>query len=159
MPVFSRLKIFQRESEQLSILAMRFGVGSMFLWFGMDKWAEPEMWFGWVPLWMMRLPVQPQPMMIFIGMVEFCLGLALLTGRRLRLVSAVCAAALLFANLMIGVSDSTVRDAAVLGCLLSLMIHANAKARRPWGTETIAVICTAYVFLLFLCGVAFLRAA
>lgn len=159
MPIFSRMKIFQRESEQLSMLAMRFGVGSMFLWFGMDKWSEPEMWFGWMPLWTMSIPVPPVALMIFIGMVEFCLGLALLTGRHLRLVSSIGAVALLFANLMIGVSDSTVRDAAILGCLLSIVIHANAKERRPWGTETIAFLCMAYVFLLFVCGVTFLRAA
>jgi hypothetical protein len=67
--------------------------------------------------------------------------------------------ALLFASLMTGVSDDTVRDLAIVGGLLSLGIHANANARRPWSTETIAMACTAFIFLLFLCGVAFLRNA
>lgn len=159
MAILSRLKIFQRESEQLSMLALRFGIGSMFLWFGMDKWSEPSLWFAWMPGWMMGLAVPPELLMVAFGAVEFCLGLALLAGRRLAAVSLTCMGALVFANLMSGVSDGTIRDAAVFGGLLSIFIHANAKARRPWGTEVIAVICTVYVFLLFVCGVAFLRSA
>jgi uncharacterized membrane protein YphA (DoxX/SURF4 family) len=159
MPILSRLKIFQRESEQLSLLVLRFGIGSMFLWFGMDKWSEPSVWFAWMPTWLMHLAVPPELLMVAFGAIEFCLGLALLAGRHLRLVSLTCILALLFANLMTGVSDATVRDAAIVGGLLSLLIHANARARWPWGTETIAIVCTVFVFLLFLCGVAFLRSA
>lgn len=158
MSVLSHLRIFRRASDDLAVVALRFGAGAMFLWFGMDKWAHPQAWFAWLPTWLPLDPVAAVQFMIAVGVVEFFIGLSLLAGRYLRMVSLLGLAALVIADVSVGISDVVVRDAAVAGSLLALAIQANARAKKPWRREIVVVACAIYVISLFLCGVVFLQA-
>jgi hypothetical protein len=152
------MRVFRRESEDLAMLVMRFSVGSMFMWFGMDKWSNPEAWFGWLPAWFGIVPVSAATLVVIGGLLEFLLGVAVVASWHLRLFTLMAAGGLLVGNLVMGVSDMTIRDGAVTGVLLSLFIHANAASKRPWNTEVVASICSAYVLLLLVAGVLFLKA-
>ena len=158
MSVLSHLRLFRRASEDLANIALRFGAGAMFLWFGMDKWTHPQAWFAWLPTWLPLDPATAVQFMVAVGVVEFFIGLSLLAGRYLRTVSLLGLAALVIADVSVGISDVAVRDAAVAGSLLALAIQANARDKKPWRREVVVIACAVYVISLFICGVAFLKA-
>ncbi len=139
------------------MMVMRFGAGSMLLWFGMDKWSNPVAWAGWLPSWLGYFPVHDNVIVALVGLGEFGMGLALLATWRTRWVSLAAAVGIIALNVAVGVTDATVRDSAVIGVLLSLMIHDNAQSKTPWGTRTISVLSTCYVALLLIVGILFLK--
>lgn len=137
---------------------MRYGCGSMFVWFGMDQWSRPVAWLGWLPGPVNAVTPAPGLLVAAAGVLAFSVGIALIAGLRLRTLSLIAVGLLVAANVSGGVSDATVRDGAACGGLLSIFLHANERHPRPLGTETIAVICTVYILLLLVSGLAFLRA-
>lgn len=152
------MKVFKREHQELVIVVLRFAVGAVFLWFGVDKWVHPQAWYGWMPPWLMgRLPIDPDVFLWWNGAVEFVVGILLVAGRLLRGTAAFAGAYVLAITVTLGASEVTVRDTALVGCCLALFIHANAKARKPVQSGAVAWACSAYVLYLFVYGVVFLR--
>jgi uncharacterized membrane protein YphA (DoxX/SURF4 family) len=157
MPLLSGLR---REKNELVIVILRFAIGSVFLWFGIDKWLHPELWYGWVPGWLWQyLPVSPEVFMYANGAFEFLVGILLVAGRLVWLAAAASGLFLLSIFVFLGSNEVTIRDMGLLGGCLALFVHANAAAKRPLSVPWIANITALYVILLFVSGVMYLKNA
>lgn len=152
------MNVFKREHQELVIVVLRFAVGAVFLWFGVDKWIHPLAWLGWIPTWVdERLPVSMMTFIWWNGAFEFTVGILLVAGRLLRGTSIVAGLFLVGIAIALGANEVTVRDSALAGCCLALFIHANAKAKRPIAANVVATACSFYVLYLFVYGVMYLR--
>lgn len=145
----------KRDQSELVVIVLRFAVGAVFLWFGIDKWVHPE---AWDPAWLSsRLPVSPDTLLWIAGAFEFSLGVLFVGGRLLRPASAVAGLFLLAIALILGASEVTVRDNALIGCCLALFLLENAKAKKPLPADKVSLICSLYVIFLFVYGALYLR--
>ena len=140
------------------MIVLRFAVGAVFLWFGIDKWIHPDAWYGWIPQWLWSSSSLSLNDFLFLdGILEFSIGIFLVAGLALRSTTIVAGLFLLGVTLSVGVSEVTIRDAALLGSCLALFLHANAKAKRPVSENTTSLVCTLYVMFLFVYGIIYLR--
>ncbi len=140
------------------MIVLRFAIGSVFLWFGVDKWIHPDAWFGWIPSWLWsNLPVAPTTFLFANGAFEFVIGVLFLSGRYLRTTAAVAGAFLLAIGLSVGVSEVTIRDSALIGICLALAMDANARAKRPIQNRIFSTAAALYVIYLFVYGMIYLR--
>jgi len=155
------MKLFRQDSNALVIVVLRFAIGSVFVWFGIDKWIHPDAWVSWIPAWFWPLiPGGDAHLFMFLnGAFEFLVGALLVAGKLIRPASAAAGAFLLVVALSVGINEVTVRDNAMLGSCLALFLHANAMAKRRVPERAIATICTLYVVFLFFFGIAYLRSA
>jgi len=152
------LRLFRRDASDLVIMVLRFAVGALFVWFGVDKWIHPEAWYAWVQAWTDTVPVTTLDSMLWMmGAAEFALGAVLVGGRLLRGASALAGLSLVAVTLVFGTNDATIRDNAVVGACLALFIHENARAKKPLSEQVVSTICSLYVLFLFICGVLYLR--
>lgn len=155
-------KLFKgKEVHELTVTVLRFAVGAVFLWFGLDKWIHPSAWYGWIPKWTWQvLPQQYADSFLYAnGAFEAAVGLLLVAGRLLRPASAAAGLFLLAISFFVGVNEVTIRDNALLGSCIALFLNANARARRKIPQDAIAVFCSLYVIYLFVYGVLYLRVA
>lgn len=155
------MKFFKQENHELTMVVLRFAIGSVFLWFGVDKWIHPEAWYGWLPGWLFPLLPGGNPDLFLYanGAFEFAVGILLVSGKSLRVAAAAAGAFIFAIALTVGVSEVTIRDNALIGACLALFLHTNAKAKRPVPVEVVQAICSAYVIFLFVYGVLYLRSA
>lgn len=152
------MKFFRGESNEAVMQVLRFAVGGIFLWFGVDKWVHPSAWFGWVPGWIWPiLPVSPDMFMVFQGSFEMAIGVLLVAGKAVRAAAAFAGAFLLSVTLFIGVNDVTVRDGVILGACLALFLHADGASKRPLVGRRLPMITGAYIVFLFVTGILYLR--
>lgn len=150
--------IGKKENYELTITVLRFAIGSVFLWFGIDKWLHPAAWFGWVDIWPWPLGLLDHAWLLFlIGLFEFAIGICLVAGKLTRAASATAALALIVVFIFAGASEATLRDAAVVGGCLALFVNANAAAKRPVSSSWLRLAATAYVIWLLVAGLLFLR--
>lgn len=81
-------------SENLRTVApaiVRIGLALVFLWFGYTQLQNPEVWVGFLPLWILAAPVTPTTLIMFNGMFEIVFGVALLGGIYVRVVALLLA--------------------------------------------------------------------
>lgn len=152
------MRFFRKDDSELMLVVQRFAAGSVFLWFGVDKWVRPEAWYGWVPGWVWPFVPNMDVFMYLNGAFEVTVGICLVTGRFLREASIAAFLFLLGVTLMVGVSEVTIRDLALMGIFLSLIIHANALAKRRLPQQLLRTTVGLYVAYLFIYGVLYLRA-
>lgn len=149
---------FQKTKDDLMIIVLRFAVGSVFLWFGIDKWVHPEAWYDWVASWVWPLSFfSPPAVLMMIGIVEFAVGMLLLVGRQARLVAAAAGAYLLALSFFVGATDVAIRDNALIGCCLAIFIGTNRTAQRPVSQKWVRNVWYAYAIFLFVAGMLFIR--
>ena len=97
----------------------------LFVWFGVDKLLHPATWVGWMPGWMDGLlGMDMEVWLNVVGVTEFMLGILLLIPiQKVRLVTAgVIILHLLFVVFQVGWNDIVVRDIALLGSAVALLL-------------------------------------
>lgn len=147
-----------KKHEELVHAAVRLAVGGVFLWFGLDKFIHPEIWFGWVPGWIWPLlPFGPTTFMMLNGAFETAIGALLIVGRFVRLASFAATAFLISITVMLGVNEVTIRDGVILGGCVALIIHANARVRQPLSDSLMRLMLSVYAVFVFVTGVMYLR--
>ncbi len=155
------LQGLQKEKNELVIIILRFAIGSVFLWFGISKWINPDNWFGYIyalpPFMLKAMPVSVTVFLYANGAFEFLVGLLLVGGQLLRPAAAAAGLFLLSIMIFLGADELAVRDMALVGCCLALFVHANAGAKKQIPLKWIATITACYVFLLFIVGVLYLK--
>jgi uncharacterized membrane protein len=103
----------------LSALVIVFGI------FGVDKFARPLMWIGWIPLWMEDvLGIARETWLLVAGGIELLLAAALLFPHRLvrRIAAAGMILHLIAVLTQTGFSDIFVRDLGLLFSAIGLLI-------------------------------------
>jgi len=152
------MNVFKRDQQELVIVVLRFAIGAVFLWFGIDKWVHPDAWYAWIPSWFAtRLPVSLDTFLWINGAGELVLGLMFVSGRFLRLASALSGLFLIAIAFSFGMNEVTVRDNALVGICLALFLHANARSKKPVPANAVSLMCSLYALFLFVGGVLYLR--
>lgn len=113
--------------NERGVMLLRASLGSVFLWFGIDKLINSGYWFMWTPQYLqgiMEALLGQQGMMVFIkslGVLEMLIGAALVFGAYVKLASLLASAFLLLTIVSLGVFP-VIRDVGLLGVSLYLYL-------------------------------------
>src|SRR3989344_2634875 len=117
-------------SSRYAYLALRLGLAAVFLWFGIDKMFHPGYWLNaWLPQGVQQLASQfniSGTQFIYLnGIFEMLVGLSMVTGVFMKVFSALAIIFLLSVLIFVGISEVTVRDFAMIGGFLAIMLWPN----------------------------------
>lgn len=101
------------------------GLAAVFAWFGIDKFANPAVWIGWLPRWMdSLLGVSAGTWLQVIGASELLFAIMIVSPiRNLRRAGALLMASQIACILPIaGLNDVGLRDFAMMMSAIALAI-------------------------------------
>ena len=105
------------KKEEIGLLFLRLGLGGVFLWFGIDKFINPDVWSS-------LIPISGSAFLNVLGIVEILVGVLVLIGLFTRVFASV--AALMLVGIIIsiwtsfGFDYSIVRDGGLLFLALGI---------------------------------------
>ena len=103
------------------VLMLRLGLGAVFIYAGLSSLVSPFSWVGFVPQWVgVIMPIET--FLIFHGVFEVLLGVVLISGFFLRIVSILAFLSLLSIIVFFGVDEITFRDFGLLMMALALFL-------------------------------------
>src|SRR5688500_15525683 len=144
------MDVFNRDQQEPVTAVLRFAIGAVSPSFGIDKWVHPDACYAWIPSWFAtRMPVSLDTFLWLNGAGELVLGLMFVSGRFLRLASALSGLFLIAIAFSFGMNEVTVRDNALVGICLALFLHANARSKKPVPANAVSLTCSLYALLLF----------
>lgn len=108
-------------------LILRIGLAVVFLWFGVDKFIQPQYWINaWVPQTVIdvvgKSGLSAQDFIHLIGILEVLIALSLITGFFARYFSAAGACFLVVVVLSSGFNEVLIRDIGLNGALIALAV-------------------------------------
>lgn len=107
-------------------LFLRFGLGLIFFWFGVDKFIHPTFWISYVPPWAVPLiPLSLESFNIVQGVVETIIGTLLIVGLWRQSVAGIAGLIMIpiiIATFSLGLYDIAVRDIGLFFVALSLAV-------------------------------------
>ena len=107
-----------------SFLILRIGLGLVFFWFGLDKLLNVDNWLGYITPSLDKLIfIDVNTFMFILGIVEIILGILLVIGLFLRIVSIVIAVHLFFVIIFVGFNEISVRDFGLLAIAVALSFN------------------------------------
>ena len=115
------------QSLHSSQLALRLGLGAVFLWFGVDKFIQPQYWVdAWMPQWAQHA-AQGAGMSVInaiflIGIFEVLVAISLVTGFFSRVFAAAAIVFLIVILAATGLNEIVVRDVGIIAALIALVI-------------------------------------
>lgn len=84
--------LIDMSQTQIGISILRFGLATVFIWFGVSQLLNPTEWIGWVPVWAMELSgLSDMTILKINAFVEIVGGALLAFGIYTRVVAAVLA--------------------------------------------------------------------
>lgn len=121
-------------SSRYAYLALRLGLAAVFLWFGIDKMFHPSYWLNaWVPERIVKILSEfglPGIQFVYInGVFEILVGLSLITGVFTKFFSALAVIFLINVLLFVGINEVTVRDFAMIGGFIAVLLWPNGNRR------------------------------
>ncbi|MEK7151627.1 MAG: DoxX family membrane protein [Patescibacteria group bacterium] len=121
-------------SSKFSYLVLRLGLAVVFLWFGIDKIFHPVYWLNaWVPdsieSLILRFNIGLTEFVYLNGIFEMLVGLSLITGIFIRALSILAIIFLINVVIFVGISEVTIRDVAIIGGFISVVLWPNARGR------------------------------
>ena len=113
---------------QIGISILRFGLATVFIWFGVSQLFNPTEWIGWVPVWAMELPgLSDMTILKINAFVEIVGGALLAFGIYTRVVAAVLAAHVALITYEVGYNAIGIRDLGLTAATLSLVFLSSNK--------------------------------
>ncbi len=113
-----------RKYSKYSSVVLRFGLGAVLLWFGINEIINPAAWTGLLPSWISNiLPLQT--FIVFNGSFEVILGLMLLAGIFTRVAAVVFALHLANIIYLLGYDAIAVRDFGLMLASIALALQGN----------------------------------
>ena len=150
--------ILKKRNVDLMTMLLRLGGGSVFLWFGIDKWLHPEAWFGYVPEWLWPLsPVGPEETLILLGVVEFAVGAAIIVGKYVREAAILAVVQLVAIVAVTGMNEITIRDLGLMGIYLALIVEDDRRAKRHIPQDVLSWAGAVFVLVVFFSGILYLK--
>ena len=119
-------------SINASNLFLRLGLAFVFLWFGIDKFINPEYWINaWIPLWFQGIlasfGISNLNFIYTNGIFEIILGLGFLFNLFVKLFAFLTILFLLFVAFSFGLNEVIVRDVGLIGAALALLFWNGRK--------------------------------
>ncbi|MDP3725165.1 MAG: DoxX family protein [Nanoarchaeota archaeon] len=112
-------------------LALRIGLGGVFLYAGINSLLNPTAWIGFIPQWINNIPLFPELVegiqfreivLMLHGAFEIVLALALLLGFWKRLASLLAFLSIAGMLIFYGVDDVSFRDFGLLAMAYALLL-------------------------------------
>ena len=115
------------QSLQSSQLALRIGLAAVFVWFGIDKFIQPQYWVdAYMPQWAQHLAqaigMSTTNAIFLIGIFEVLVAISLATGFFSRLFAAAATVFLVAIFVSTGPNLIVVRDIGLIAGLVALVI-------------------------------------
>ncbi|MEK9208526.1 MAG: DoxX family membrane protein [Patescibacteria group bacterium] len=115
------------QSLHASQLSLRIGLAAVFLWFGVNKFIQPQYWVdAWMPQWAQHI-AQAMGMgvtnaIFLIGIFEVLVAVSLVTGFFTRGFASAAIVFLLAVLMTSGLNEIVVRDIGLIASLAALVI-------------------------------------
>ncbi len=114
------------QSLRCSNLFLRLGLAAVFIWFGVDKFLNPQYWLSaWVPQSTLalasKLGVNGLDIVYASGVFELLVGVSVLSNIFVKMFSVLALAFLVTVLFTFGLSEVIVRDFGLMGGFLSLL--------------------------------------
>lgn len=107
-------------------IAVRFGVGLVFLLLGIDQFIHTAEWTGYLPEWFINLlPAwhTPEQFMIINGILDCTIGLLILIGIYTRIVAMFAVLHLFGVIISLGYNDVAIRDIGIMFATLAIALY------------------------------------
>lgn len=117
--------MFVNSQHQTSLWALKLGLATVFLWFGVDKFFHPNYWIdAWIPAsvlsFVSNFGINEIQFTYLNGIFEVVVGLSLLTGVFSRIFASLAVLFLVLIILFIGFNEVIVRDIGLIGGLVAI---------------------------------------
>jgi uncharacterized membrane protein YphA (DoxX/SURF4 family) len=104
-------------------LFARVGVGFVFLIFGIWQLINPQGWLGYVPNFILNSGINPITILLLNGVFDLLIGLGLVLGLFLRIVSLLGIIHLAGISYSLGWNDVAVRDIGLMIVLIAIFLQ------------------------------------
>lgn len=109
--------------EKLGLIILRYGLATVFLWFGFSQLFDGINWVAWVPEWAVSvLHVPPAFIVLGNGLFEVIAGAFLVLNIGTRWVALALALHLLVITIEIGATAIGIRDLGLTAATLALAL-------------------------------------
>lgn len=115
----------EMQRTRIATITLSAGLAFVFIAFGIDKFINPILWIGWVPLWLQEQSgIGAGAWLPWIGAGEIAVGvLLILPHTRLKKIGACLIIAFLVAVLpMVGWNETGIRDIGLLFSAVALLM-------------------------------------
>ena len=114
------------QSLRYSNLFLRLGLAAVFIWFGVDKFLNPQYWLSaWIPQSALsvasRVGVSGMDVVYASGVFELLVGASVLSNIFIKIFSVLALIFLVAVLLTFGISEVIIRDVGLMGGFLSLL--------------------------------------
>jgi len=114
------------QSLYYSNLFLRLGLAAVFIWFGVDKFLNPEYWLNsWVPqsalLIASKVGISGIDIVYASGVFELLIGASVLSNIFIKIFSVLALIFLVVVLFTFGISEVLIRDIGLMGGLLALL--------------------------------------
>lgn len=100
----------------------RYGLGAVFLAFGIMQWSDPAGWFGYLPVHGV-FGLSDATLIYLNGALDFAIGVSLLLGILTRMAAIIAALHLAGIIAFLGFNDVAVRDAGLLIVAIAIALN------------------------------------
>lgn len=118
---------FLERGKEYAPIFVRYGVGIVFLLFGIDQTFSPESWFSWLPIWTLDLPISQLTFITVLGIFNLIVGVLLIVGFLTRIAALLGSLHLLGVIISLGYNDISIRDFGLFLASLSIIFHGEDK--------------------------------
>ena len=117
--------------EKVGLAILRFGLATLFLWFGFSQLFDGKDWVSWVPQWAVQLIHLPPAMIVLLnGALEVVGGALLAMDLLVAPVALILALHLLVIAVEIGITAIGVRDFGLM-CATFALMFLSSKPKTP----------------------------
>ena len=114
-------------SLHASQMSIRTGLALVFLWFGIDKFIQPQYWIdAWMPQWAQHgaqvVGMSAMDAVFLVGIFEVLVAVSFVTGFFTRAFSAAAIVFLIGTLAVHGLDEVMVRDIGLIAALVALVI-------------------------------------
>lgn len=114
------------QSLRYSNIFLRLGLAAVFIWFGVDKFLNPQYWLSaWIPQGALsvasRVGVSGMDVVYASGVFELLVGASVLSNIFIKIFSVLALIFLVAVLLTFGISEVIIRDVGLMGGFLSLL--------------------------------------
>lgn len=114
------------QSLRYSNLFLRLGLAAVFIWFGVDKFLNPQYWLNaWIPQSALsvasKIGVSGMDVVYASGVFELLVGASVLSNVFIKIFSVLALTFLVTVLLTFGINEVLIRDIGLMGGFLSLL--------------------------------------
>ncbi|HIH52213.1 hypothetical protein J4412_00645 [Candidatus Pacearchaeota archaeon] len=109
--------------KEIPKIFLRFGIGIVFLTFGIWQLINPTSWIGYVPGYVYGLGISILLIIILNGIFDLLIGISLISGIYLRFFSVFGIIRLLLIVFSLGWNEITVRDIGFIIVLIAIYLN------------------------------------